>query len=337
VPDCDLLNPGTQDFRAGGGDLCGQLSNLNFGKPVFSTTFDDEILEGWGVRPSDWQFGASVQQKVLNGVSVEAGYFWRRLYGFTVNDNQAVTAADYSTYSITAPLDSRLPGGGGYTISGLFDVNPNRSGQVSTFTTNSANFGDQYSHYDGLLVNVNARVRGLTLQGGVNSGRTVTDNCEVRAALPEISTTNPYCHNDSGFVTRVTGLGAYTIPKVLVLVSATIRSDQGGSLSANYVVPTAVVAQSLGRPLSGSAPSVTINLLEPGTQYGDRVNEVDLRLAKVLRFGRTRTNVGVDIYNLLNSAAVLTQNQAFTPGGRWLVPTSVLAARFAKFSASIDF
>ncbi|HXH23628.1 MAG TPA: hypothetical protein VNI78_00175 [Vicinamibacterales bacterium] len=53
--------------------------------------------------------------------------------------------------------------------------------------------------------------------------------------------------------------------------------------------------------------------------------------------GRTRTNVGVDIYNLLNTSAVLTYNQAFNPGGRWLVPTTVVQARFAKFSASIDF
>jgi hypothetical protein len=89
--------------------------------------------------------------------------------------------------------------------------------------------------------------------------------------------------------------------------------------------------------LSGNAPSVTVNLLEPGAVWGDRVNSVDLRVAKILRFGRTRTNVGVDIYNLLNSSAVLNYNQAFNPGGRWLVPTTVLAARFAKVSASIDF
>jgi hypothetical protein len=97
------------------------------------------------------------------------------------------------------------------------------------------------------------------------------------------------------------------------------------------------VAQTLGRPLSGNTPSVTVNLLEPGAQWGDRINEFDLRVAKVLRFGRTRSNVGVDIYNLLNSAAVLTYNQSFTPGGRWLVPTTVMTSRFAKVSASIDF
>ena len=106
---------------------------------------------------------------------------------------------------------------------------------------------------------------------------------------------------------------------------------------AKLVVTSAQVAQTLGRPLSGNTPSITVNLLEPGAQWGDRINEFDLRVAKVLRFGRTRSNVGVDIYNLLNSAAVLTYNQSFTPGGRWLVPTTVMTSRFAKVSASIDF
>jgi hypothetical protein len=71
--------------------------------------------------------------------------------------------------------------------------------------------------------------------------------------------------------------------------------------------------------------------------WGDRVNEVDVKIAKIFRFGRTRTNVGFDIYNLFNANPVLTYNSAFTPGGRWLVPTSVLSARFAKISASVDF
>jgi hypothetical protein len=83
---------------------------------------------------------------------------------------------------------------------------------------------------------------------------------------------------------------------------------------------------------------VTVNLIAPGALYGDRVNEIDLRLAKVLRFGRTRTNVGFDIYNILNSNPVLTYNNAFIPnGGPWLVPTNVLQSRFLKFSASFDF
>jgi hypothetical protein len=338
VPDCDLLNPALNDNRANGGDLCGAMSNANFGKPVFTGAFDPTLLEGWGVRPSDWQVGVSVQQKVLSGVSVEVGYFRRWLQNFTVNDNLAVGPGDFDSFSITAPSDPRLPNGGGYTIDGLRNVVPTKVGQTDTLTTWSRTYGDQTSMYNGILMNVSARMpNGLTVQGGVNTGKTVTDNCEIQDALPEVGPTDPYCHRDPGFVTRLSGLAAYTVPKIDVLLSGTFRSDQGTELGAQYVVSSAVVQQSLGRPLSGGAPSITVNLIEPGTVYSDRVNAIDLRIAKVLRFGRTRTNVGLDVYNLLNSDAVLSYNQAFNPGGRWLTPTTVMQSRFAKVSASIDF
>ena len=81
-----------------------------------------------------------------------------------------------------------------------------------------------------------------------------------------------------------------------------------------------------------------MNLIEPGTLYGDRVTQIDMRFAKILRFGRTRTTVGIDLYNITNSAAVLTYNQTFVPTtDTWLRPNSVLQARFVKFSAQIDF
>jgi hypothetical protein len=338
VPDCDLLNPNRQDHRAAGGDLCDVINNNNLGKPVFTGAFDPAILRGWGVRPSDWQFGVSIQQKVLPNVSVEVGYLRRWLQGFTVTDNLDVAASNFASFSVTAPLDPRLPSGGGYVIPGIYDIDPTLQGHVDNFTTSAANYGGQYSHYNGVDISASARLsHGLTFRGGVNSGTTVTDDCAVRALLPEIDATNPYCHNNPGLVTRVTGLAAYTIPKVDLLVSGTFRSDQGAALAANYSVPSATVQQSLGRPLAGGAPSVTINLLEPGAQFGDRTNEIDLRLAKVLRFGRTRSTIGVDIYNLTNANPVLTYNQSFIPGGSWLVPNSVMSARFAKLSASIDF
>jgi hypothetical protein len=104
-----------------------------------------------------------------------------------------------------------------------------------------------------------------------------------------------------------------------------------------------VIAPSLGRNLANNAPTATVNLIEPGTLYGDRVNEIDLRVAKILKFGRTRTNVGIDLYNLFNRAPVLTYNQAFvlpsatSATGSWLTPTSVLTPRFVKISAQFDF
>jgi hypothetical protein len=338
VPDCDLLNSALQDLRASGGDFCAALNDQNFGKPVFSNTIDNAILGGWGVRGADWQIGASVQHEILPRFSVEVGYYRRWLQNFLVTDNLSVSPSDFGIYSITAPPDPRLPGGGSYVISNLYNVVQAKFGQTNNYVTSATSYGEQYQRYNGLMLNLSARPRnGLTLQGGLNTGKTVTDNCAIREQLPETGVTNPFCHADPGFVTRASGLAAYTIPKVDVLVSGTIRSDPGLVLQANYAVPSAQIAQSLGRPVAGNVANVTVNLLAPGEAWSDRVNETDLRIAKILRFGRTRTNVGLDLYNIFNSSAVLNSNQSFTPNGSWLRPTLVLTSRFAKISATIDF
>ena len=45
----------------------------------------------------------------------------------------------------------------------------------------------------------------------------------------------------------------------------------------------------------------------------------------------------MDIYNALNSSAVLTYNNTFVPGGTWLQPLTILTPRFLKLTAEIDF
>jgi hypothetical protein len=337
-PDCDLMNPIRQDLRATGGDVCAQMSSLTFGQNVFTSRVDPGLLTGWGTRGADWAVSASVQQEVLPRTSVEIGYNWRVLTNFTTTDNLAVAAADFDPFSVVAPVDARLPGGGGYSVGGLYNVKDNKFGQLDNVLTAASDYGAWTQRYNGVLAQINARPRnGITLQGGVNVGTTVTDSCEVRSQLPEIAATNPYCRVDSGFVTRLTALGTYTVPKIGVLVAGTFRSEQGNQLRADWSVPSAVAQPSLGRPLSGGTPFVTVNLIEPGTLYGERVNVFDLRVAKIIRIGRTRTNIGLDLYNVSNSDAILTYNNSFTPGGRWLAPTSMLSPRFLKFSAHLDF
>ena len=80
---------------------------------------------------------------------------------------------------------------------------------------------------------------------------------------------------------------------------------------------------------------MTVNLVEPGTLYGDRINQLDLRVAKRFTFGLRHVQIGLDVYNALNSSAVLAYNQTY--GTSWLTPQSVLVARFAKVSAQFDF
>ena len=111
----------------------------------------------------------------MTGVSVEVGYYRRWLQNFTVVDNLAVVAGDFDPFSVTAPSDPRLPGGGNFVVSGLYNVSNAKAGQTNSYTTWSNNYGSQTSMYNGVLVNVNARMRnGLTVQGGLNTGSTVT-------------------------------------------------------------------------------------------------------------------------------------------------------------------
>ena len=323
--DCNLLNPAANNE-------CGAMASQTFGMNVFSSSFDPAILEGWGVRGSDWQIGASLQQELLPRVSTEVGYYRRWWGNLDATDNRAVGPLDYSPYSITAPADPRLPGSGGYVITDLYDINPGKFGQVDNLRTAARNFGDQLQYWHGVDVTVNARMRnGLTVQGGTSTGRPVTDSCDVIIDNPS----RRNCHVAEPFQTQIRGLAVYTIPKVDVQLSTTFQSKPGVQLAANYTVASAIVQQTLGRPLAGSAANVTVNLLNPGQLYGDRINQIDLRVGKILRFGQTRTQITLDFYNALNSAAVLAYNQTFGP--RWLTPTSVLTARFARISAQFDF
>jgi hypothetical protein len=106
---------------------------------------------------------------------------------------------------------------------------------------------------------------------------------------------------------------------------------------ANYAVPNAAIAPMLGRSLSGNAANVTVNLIAPGTQYGDRVNQLDLRLAKALTFDRAHLTVALEAYNTLNSSAVLTYNATFVPGRAWPSPTSIVTPRLFKLTAELTF
>ena len=80
---------------------------------------------------------------------------------------------------------------------------------------------------------------------------------------------------------------------------------------------------------------MSVNLVEPGTMYGERLNQLDLRVGKILRFGGSfRATLNFDVYNALNADTVLVLNNAYAT---WQRPQSILLARFAKLGLQLDF
>jgi hypothetical protein len=336
IPQCDLVNP-----QANG--ECGIISDLRFGQPIPSTVSDPAMLHGWSKRPDQWEVEASVQHQLMPRVGLEVGYY-RRTYGnFTVTDNTLTAVSDYTQYSIPAPADSRLPGGGGYTVGGLYNLNPDKVGQVNNLFTLADNYGDYKESWNGVDVNLSLRMgKGAILQGGTSTGRTSLDVCELRAQLPEltvgapyaVSPTSPNCKVPGKFQTQVKFLGTYAVPKVDVQIAATYRGLPGVNIVSNYVATNAVTQPSLGRPLSGGAANATINLVEPGTMFTEQTNLLDLRFSKILRFGGYRTSINLDLANAFNSSGITSVNNAYAA---WQVPTGIHQARIAKISAQFDF
>ena len=353
VPDCNLIDP------AANGE-CGRMDNQNFGKEAFTRFFDPEFIDGFGKRGYNWELGVAVQQELMPRVGLTVGYFRRDFGSFYTADNRLTTKDDYTPFSVPIPVDSRLPGGGGGTVTGLYNLVPGKVGQEEQFATLSSNFGKQIEHWQGVDVSIKARLRnGINVQGGTSTGRRLSDNCEVRAKLPEtyswpqtITTQSaritslsssardgglqsPYCRVVEPFLTSFRGLATYTVPKVDVQVSATWRSDPGEELRADHVVTNAVAAPSLGRNLSSG--NVTVNLIPPGTLFGDRRKNLDLRVAKIVHFGGIRAQLGFDVYNLTNTDSVTTYNMGYVPNGAWLTPATIQPARYIRLNATLDF
>src|SRR5262249_1309124 len=242
-PDCDLTNVLTNGE-------CGTVSDTNFGSQTLSNQSDPRATTRWGRRPYQGEFAARVSQGLAPRVSANFGYFRRTFGNLIVTDNQAVSASDYSPFFVTAPLDPRLPGGGGYVIGPFYDRNPNTlTRPASNIVEPASDYGNQIQTWSGYDLTISARLRsGLTLTGGMSTGRTLTDNCQILAQVPEAGPLGvPYCHQLTNFLTDLHLQSVYTVPRLDVQLGAVFRSSAGPAIAANQVIPNAIVRQSLGR------------------------------------------------------------------------------------------
>ena len=128
-PDCDLLN-----FDTNG--ECGPISDRNFGQNnPNATRYADEVLRGGlnGARGYIWDVSTEVEHQLHEGISITAGYYHNRAAAsnFRATNNLRVAPEDFSPYCITAPVDARLPGGGGYRCAAC-SMSPLRSSARST-------------------------------------------------------------------------------------------------------------------------------------------------------------------------------------------------------------
>ena len=111
-----------------------------------------------------------------------------------------------------------------------------------------------------------------------------------------------------------------------------------------------MIAAALGHLPAGATATGTTNLQLLPTSSDDKLfadtrrTQIDMRFAKVVRLGRTRTDVGIDLYNLTNTNYPLAYNTTYVYGqdntprpSGWATPTSIYNARFARLNFTVNF
>src|SRR4030095_6243685 len=276
----------------------GPTTNVNFGKTVASTTTTNpKLLDGFGVRQNNWEYTVSVPHELAPRVALDAGYYRRSFGNQTVIDNQLTDKSSFDgPFCITAPANVDLPGGGGSQVCGLYDLKPALQGQVRNIRTHAKDFGGIEDVFTGFDINVNARLRtGTFVSGGINAQKRTVNTCDtpLAAAIPGVvvvafaagsqqadSPESRFCDQAFPFRPDVKLLASHTLPGDFV-VSGTYQFTQGPNILANWSAPNSLLAPALGRnlaacpagsPATSCTATKTVQLLEPGTAYGEHLN-----------------------------------------------------------------
>ena len=330
IPTCDLGN-----FSANG--ECGAISNNNFGAGnPNAVRWDDAVLNG--LRDSNWDMSAEIQQELTDGLSMTVGYYFNNA-GYNqqndsknrVTDNTAVGTADYDEYCVTIPTDSRLPNSG-EQLCGLYDIKPSSFGNVDSYITQSQLFGDVIMRNHFFNVTFDGRLpNGIQFGGGVDTGTSTNNRCFVVDSPQELL----YCNDVTPFSaqTQMKAFGSVPLPGDF-LVSFAYQNLSGPEYAANLLYSSAQIEPSLGRPLS-SGGYRSVPIVAPSTLFEDRITRLDFRASKIINYNRFRFQINFDAYNLMNTSSIRTVNSTY--GSRWGYPNSIIDPRILEFGGQIDF
>ena len=345
-PDCDLGN-----FDANG--ECAAINNSNFGQNNPNATRWGDEVNGWHKRDNNWDLSAEVQQEVVPGLSVTAGYYFNNggYYNADSNvriqDNLSIGPQDFDEYCVTAPVDARLPGGGGNEICGLYDLKPEKFGQISNLVTETSTFGSDSRRNHFINLSWDARLpNGIQFGGGIDTGRSTKNRCMV-VDSPEQEIffrgvgfgVDPiqFCDVTKSYSaqTQLKMFGSLPLPYDIAL-SGTYQNLSGPEILANWAATNADVAPSLGRPLTGGARSVVVPLLGPEELHEARITRLDLRVSKRFELpSGFRFALNLDAYNAFNSNSVRETNESW--GSSWRRPNQILDPRIFQVTAQLDF
>jgi hypothetical protein len=319
--DVDLL-PGTatpsgRALPTNGDDIAqdneiGPSNNRNFGVAQSRRPVDG--LE----REYNVEYAASVQHQLTRRLAVTFGYYRREYGNLEWSDNVLLTPADYAGFQATNPLNGEI-----FTVYNLVRA---KQGLVDLIDRNS-DVNEQI--YNGFELSFNTRLpNGSNVFGGWTTDQNLTNTCQ--RSNPNLGG-GRFCDQTAFGMPHRSDFklaGNYPIPFGGLDVAASFISYAGAPLSVNWAVPANLFP-------GGRTEAVTVPLIQPGTKFLDRWNQLDANVKKILRIGNKEYTGQVAVFNMLNSSVVLAENQNF--GNQLGQPQRFLQGRIMRLSMQVKW
>jgi hypothetical protein len=287
-------------------------------------------------RPYQWEYSLGIQREVVRGLSVSANWMRRDFRRLFWTDNVLVSFDDYSIVQVRNPErpSETIP---------IYNLNVAKRGLVNQIDKNSDKNRRSYNGFD---VGFTARVGEGSIYGGTGVGRQLTVNCEV-----DDPNSLRFCDQrdlDIPYLTQFKLAGTYPLP-LGVQISGTWQGHPGApggtnvqdatydatlnripdpSLNVNYIVDRTIIPNL-------TQTSVTVPLIEPGTKFLKRWNQIDVRLAKKFQIRNMQVQGQLDIFNLINASSILGEVE--TLGSTLGRPTAILQGRLIAIGAQVNF
>ncbi len=271
-------------------------------------------------RPFQMVYNLGLVHELRPGLGLSINYYRREFHDITFTTDLAKPLSVYTPYSIQDPRAN------GQTMT-VWNINPVALASINELDTTSAN---NTTTYNGIDIGFNARLRrGATISGGTSTGRAISILCDV---------TDPnstrFCDQSQLSIPWQTTLkvsGVYPLPYGF-RVSGVFQSSPGDAAAQTYVVTAAAFRTATGATMGQS--SVTLRLNEPGGQYLDRVNQMDVTVGKAVAFRKIRLSPEISLFNLFNANPVLSESTAYPAVG---TPLRILDGRLLRFNVTAKF
>jgi hypothetical protein len=327
-------------------------------------TFDPNIKRMYNIEES-----VSVQHELFPRVSVSAGWFHRDYKNLFRRRNTLQTFADYTPFTLFSPID-------GSAIT-YYNVSLAKRTAISTIDENASS--DRKMWYNGVEFSFNARLpHGITLFGGAMGERTLAQVCDetanpnlllycdqTKSGIPwrqqlKLAGSVPIKYGiQASFSFQSLPGYRFGIPAQYALTGTsgpsgtTNNNPPNGASTVWLITPTTRYTVCPGNSASQgcvvgalvdpgmTVASLSVPLVPPMTEYGDRINQLDLSLGKTIKSGRATWQPKIDFFNLLNVSPVIdvrTSNNLSNYGtASYMQPSSVLVGRVFQLGAIVRF